>query len=469
MSSLSLWGSRSTAMLVLGLAAGGIAPIVISAPARAANFVDVQNHWARPFIEALAEQNIISGYSDQTFRPDQTITRAQLSTILQQAFDENNVKLSKKFDKVTADYWASLDLTNGKSSNGQLRSSDPLSRSQVIVSLAKGLGLNPSGSVTNTLNAYKDASTIPEYAKDSIAAATQQGIVVNYPNVASFNPSKTATRADVAAFIYQALVNEGVLAPISSRMDASKYIAQVSTGNNQVINNGSSTQSVNNNLNTQTSEYRVSQGTTINVGYRVSDKVTVSPGETKPITLIVAQDIRNSQGEILIPKDSQIEGQIVPRYNGSSFLGAQFVAQRLIVGNQSYNDLNATSSLLTTQQTTGGLGGLQRTVGDAAINAAAQVLLGRVTGQGGGVGNILGQGGSIGDILDQVGSIGDILGQSGSVGGILGSVVTGRGSNQQQQNSQIIIDPEKDLQLTLGSDFYVNTISKAPNYSIKTY
>jgi hypothetical protein len=313
--------------------------------------------------------------------------------------------------------------------------------------------------VPNTLKFYRDASTIPEYARDSVAAATQKGIVVSYPDVGNLNPSKTATRADVAAFIYQALVNEGVLAPVSSQMEASKYIVQVSARNNQATNNRSTNQTPSNNQNTQTAEYRVPQGTTINVAYRVSDKVVVAPGETKYLTLIVAQDIQNSKGEILIPKDSQIEGQIVPRYNGSSFLGAQFVAQRLSVGNQSYNNLNATSSLLSGQQSTGALGGLQRTIGDTAINTAAQVLLGRVTGQGGGVGNILGQ----------VGSVGNILGQVGSVGNILGSVLTSSGSNQQQQNSQITIDPQKDLQLTVGSDFYVNTITKAPNYSIKTY
>lgn len=252
---------------------------------------------------------------------------------------------------------------------------------------------------------------------------------------------------------------EGVLAPISSRINTSKYIAQVSTENNQGTLNRSSNQTINNDLNTQSAEYRVPQGTIINVQYKVSDKVAVAPGETKSLILIVAQDIPNSKGEILIPKNSQIEGQIVPRYNGSSFLGAQFVAQRLTVGNQSYNSLNATSPLLTAQQSTGGLGGLQRTIGGAAINSAAQVLLGRVTGQLG----------SVGDILSQTGRVGDIFGQSGSVGGILGSVLTSRGSNQPQQNSQIIIDPEKDLPLTVGSDFYVNTITKASSYSVKTY
>lgn len=254
-------------------------------------------------------------------------------------------------------------------------------------------------------------------------------------------------------------LNEGLLPPISSGIDTSQYMAQVSPGNNQSTKNGSTTQTVSSDLNTQTAEYRVPQGTTINVEYKVLDKIVVAPGETKSLTLIVAQDIQNSKGEILIPKGSQIEGQIVPRYSGSSFLGAQFVAQRLSVGNQSYNSLNATSLLLTEQQSTNGLGSLQRTIGDTAINTAAQVLLGRVTGQGG----------SIGDMLSQVGSVGGILGQARGIGGILGNVLTSRGSSQQPNNSQILIDPQKDLRLTVGSDFYVNTITKAPNYSVNTY
>jgi hypothetical protein len=430
MSSLSLWRSSNAALLALGLTVGGVAPIVISAPATAASFVDVQGHWARPFIEALAAQNIIGGYSDRTFRPNQPVTRAQFAAMIEQAFDENNVQLPRRFDSEAADYWASRDFANGSSSNRQLRLSDQLSKVQVLVALANGLRLYPSGSVANTLNFYTDASRIPEYARDSVAAVTQKGIVVNYPDVADLEPSKVVTRADVAAFIYQALVNEGVLAPISSRMEASEYIVQVTPGNNQATNNRSSNQTTSNNRssnqttsnnrssnqttsnnrNTPTVQYKVSRGTAINIEYQMSDKVIVAPGETRRMTLLVAEDIKNSRGEILIPKDSEIEGQIVPRYSGSSFLGAQFVAQRLIIGDESYDNINATSSVLTSQQPTNAN---PRTLGDTAIN-------------------------------------------------ILTGVLTGRSSNtNNQQEKTITIDPEKDLQLTLGSDFYVNRISQA--------
>jgi hypothetical protein len=380
--------------------------------------VDVQGHWARPFIEALAAENILSGYSDRTFRPDQPVTRAQFAAMIEQAFDENNLQLPRKFDSEAADYWASRDFTNGRSSNRQLRLSDQLSKVQVLVALANGLRLYPSGSVANTLNFYTDASQIPEYARDSVAAATQKGIVVNYPDVADLEPSKAVTRADVAAFIYQALVNEGVLAPISSRMEASEYIVQVTPRNNQATNNRSSNQATNNrssnqatnNRNTRTVQYKVSRGTAINVEYQMSDKVIVAPGETRTMTLLVAEDIKNSRGEILIPKDSEIEGEIVPRYSGSSFLGAQFVAQRVIIGDESYDNINATSSVLTSQQPTNAS---PRTLGGTAIN-------------------------------------------------ILTGILTGRSSNTNNQPEKTItIDPEKDLQLTLGSDFYVNTIPQA--------
>ncbi len=427
MSGLSVLRSSNAALLALGLTVGGVAPIVISAPATAANFVDVQGHWARPFIEALAAENILSGYSDRTFRPDQPVTRAQFAAMIEQAFDENNLQLPRKFDSEAADYWASRDFTNGRSSNRQLRLSDQLSKVQVLVALANGLRLYPTGSVANTLNFYTDASQIPEYARDSVAAATQKGIVVNYPDVADLEPSKAVTRADVAAFIYQALVNEGVLAPISSRMEASEYIVQVTPRNNQATNNRSSNQATNNrssnqatnnrssnqatnNRNTRTVQYKVSRGTAINVEYQMSDKVIVAPGETRTMTLLVAEDIKNSRGEILIPKDSEIEGEIVPRYSGSSFLGAQFVAQRVIIGDESYDNINATSSVLTSQQPTNAS---PRTLGGTAIN-------------------------------------------------ILTGILTGRSSNTNNQPEKTItIDPEKDLQLTLGSDFYVNTIPQA--------
>ena len=414
MSSLPLRHSISTALLGLGFTLGATAPLVSVTPAHAAEFIDTRDHWARPFIETLAQEDLLSGYSDGTFRPEQAVTRAQFSAMLQQAFDQERIALSRRFDQQAAEFWASRDFSDSRSSR-TLRPSDRLSRVQVLVSLANGLRLSPRGSVADTLDFYRDASRIPDYARESIAAATQQGIVVNYPDVAFLDPRDIATRGDVAAFIYQALVDEGILAPLSSRTEASQYIARVTPGTTQGTENELeevedteepiAATDTDTDTETETVEYRVPRGTSIAVEYLPSDRVVVTPGETQSLTLQVAEDITHPEGEVIIPMGSEIEGRLVPRYSGARYLGTQFVAERLIIGDESYNRINATSSLVTGEapeeddQPQG--------LGDAAIN-------------------------------------------------ILTGILTGRSSEAEEpQEELIVIDPEEELQLSLGSDLYI--------------
>ncbi|GAB4196232.1 MAG: hypothetical protein Fur006_43480 [Coleofasciculaceae cyanobacterium] len=77
--------SGTAALLVFGMTASTIAPIVISVPTQAATFSDVSNHWARPFIESLAEAKIVNGFPDGTFKPNQPVTRAEFATLVQTA------------------------------------------------------------------------------------------------------------------------------------------------------------------------------------------------------------------------------------------------------------------------------------------------------------------------------------------------------------------------------------------------
>lgn len=110
MRSFFRWSSKSAALLALGITASACTLIVISvraeaqdttpatpspatpapsttppatpttpapSPAEAATFPDVPpNYWAQPFIQALAASNVITGFPDGTFRPDQPVDRA---------------------------------------------------------------------------------------------------------------------------------------------------------------------------------------------------------------------------------------------------------------------------------------------------------------------------------------------------------------------------------------------------------
>jgi hypothetical protein len=398
--------------LGLGLIIGATAPLVSVSQARAAEFIDTRDHWAHPFIETLAQEDLLGGYSDRTFRPEQAVTRAQFSAMLQQAFSEERIALSRNFDQQAAEFWASRDFSDSGSSR-TLRPSDRLSRVQVLVSLANGLRLSPRGSVADTLDFYRDASRIPDYARESIAAATQRGIIVNYPDVAFLDPRETATRGDVAAFIYQALVDEGILAPLSSRTEASQYIVRVTPETTQTAENEleeveeteEPIAATETEPETETVEYRVPRGTSIAVQYLPSDRIVVTPGETQSLTLQVAEDIANPEGEVIIPMGSEIEGRLIPRYSGDRYMGTQFVAQRLIIGDESYNTINATSALVTGE--TPDEEDRPQGLGDAAIN-------------------------------------------------ILTGILTGRSPEAEEPREEaIVIDPEEELQLSLGSDLYI--------------
>ncbi len=184
-------------------------------------FADIQNHWAKPFIQALLDKGLITGFKDGTFKPDDKMTRAQYAALLVKAFNPTAKRDAANFSDVAKDYWAKDVIQQAYRSqfisgfpNNTFRPNDNVQRIQVILSLVSGLGLGSSD--TSILTAYDDRNTIPDYAKDEVATATKRQIVVNYPQVKQLNPNKEATRAEVAAFVYQALVDSKVVSAITS-------------------------------------------------------------------------------------------------------------------------------------------------------------------------------------------------------------------------------------------------------------
>lgn len=189
------------------------------------NFVDVpQNYWARPFIDALSARGIVTGFVGDYFRPDRPVTRAEFAALLQDAFDQNPGQSTTNFRDVPSDFWA-VPAINRANQSGFLegypgnifRPQQEIPRAQVLVALANGLNLPTVSSPEQVLGVYKDANQIPNYATERVAAATQAGLVTNYPDPRLLNPNRNATRAEVAAIIHQALAQAGKVEPIESQ------------------------------------------------------------------------------------------------------------------------------------------------------------------------------------------------------------------------------------------------------------
>lgn len=199
---------------------------------QATTFIDIDAHWAQACIENLAEQNIVGGDREQQrFRPKDPMTRVELAIILTQAFpDVKPVQEPVDFVDIPSDYWAYTAIQEANRRGfissyiaGVFNPTLEVTRVEVLEAIVKGLNYqSQSLSIEQLPNLYSDANEIPEATQTAIAAATENWLVVNYPNVKQLNPNKVATRSEVAAIICQALAK-----PQETALISPQYIARV--------------------------------------------------------------------------------------------------------------------------------------------------------------------------------------------------------------------------------------------------
>lgn len=333
MFNLTRWQSGTSALMALSITAGTVAPFLVVSPSFAqTTFSDVSsNYWAAQFIQQLSQRGIIAGFPDGSFRPEEPVTRAQFAAMVNKAFQKAPERQAINFVDVPSNYWASsairqaytIGFLSGYPGN-RFEPNQAIPRQQVLVSLANGLEYIPSGNVDSTLQYFNDAVNIAGYARSPIAAATEQKIVVNYPNVNFLNPTATATRAQVAAFIYQALVSSNQASALTS-----PYIVATQA-----------------NIPRTPTAVTIPQGTVIPVKYDKAEKILVTKDETAPLTLTVDENVVTQAGTVVIPAGSQVVGELKPVQGGS-----QFVAQKLVLTTGQEYQLNATSEVINKTET----------------------------------------------------------------------------------------------------------------------
>ncbi len=166
-------------------------------------------------------------------------------------------------------------------------------------------------------------------------------------------------------------------------------------------------------------------GTRLPVRYNAAQKIIVAPDETIPLTLTIARNVRTSNGDILIPRGSQVIGRVQPVGNGS-----QFIAETLVLPNRTRLPINASSNVISRrQEVQPGVNG-DALIKGSAIGAGAATILSGVLG-------------------NRRITLGKIL--LGAGAGAVGGLVLGK-----KKAEVIVIDPNADLTLTLDSPLRFN-------------
>lgn len=189
-------------------------------------FSDVQNHWARLFIEALAGRRILNGYPDGTFRPNNSVTRAEFAAVLAAVFTLPPKRQYVPFVDVPTNHWALGAIKKTYETgflsgypNKTFRPNDRIARGDVFVAIVNGLDIGAQikpDLLPSLGQIYQDANAIANYARNQVAIATSANLVTSYPNIKLLSPNVAATRADVAAIVYQTLVYQGKVDKIPS-------------------------------------------------------------------------------------------------------------------------------------------------------------------------------------------------------------------------------------------------------------
>ncbi len=171
-------------------------------------FTDVTNHWAYSAIKRVYTRGWMVGMDEKTFAPDQQLSRAMLAVILYAMAGEPAVTGEGPFTDVPAGCWYTDAIVwaaqNGivcGFGDGTFRPNAAVTRAQAAVMLY-GYAAFTGADVTARadLSAYSDAGQIPSWAMDAMQWANARRLIVGRDS-SHLVPDGKTTRAEMAAIL----------------------------------------------------------------------------------------------------------------------------------------------------------------------------------------------------------------------------------------------------------------------------
>ncbi|ACV64208.1 S-layer domain protein [Desulfofarcimen acetoxidans DSM 771] len=176
------------------------------------DFIDLQNHWAKEDINTLVEKGVIDG-TETEFKPDEKTTRAQFAQWLVKALHiEVNQGEDLSFKDVPASAWyhdyvaaaVKAGLIKGNDDN-TYAPNECITREQISVIITRALKMKSTKDLSHAItqqatDKFADKDAISPWARQDIALAVSCGIVSGVSED-RFAPQLLTTRAEAAVMI----------------------------------------------------------------------------------------------------------------------------------------------------------------------------------------------------------------------------------------------------------------------------
>lgn len=193
------------ALLCAALVSAMIPTSAFAATGSATQFADMPNNWSTTALQNAVDNGLITGYDvkgQKLIRPDGTLTRAEMGTIINKAFGAvDKADISKAKDIVSGQWYVeqmqkAVQMGSFATST-ELRPNDAITRQEVATVLAKVFKL-PEAKAT-ALDSYSDKGSVAAWAKSFVGSMVENGYMTG--NNGKLNPTSNITRAEFAAMM----------------------------------------------------------------------------------------------------------------------------------------------------------------------------------------------------------------------------------------------------------------------------
>lgn len=191
--------------------------------ASAKQFKDVkQTDWHYSVVDELSDKGVITGYEDNTFKPQKSVSYAEFLTLLNNSIGEKQAPdytNPKEWFKPTFNYLQNKGVITNIANPNQEISRNEMAK-YLSIALQKLKNQTPNTTAPTTI---KDFASIPAEYKDYVASTVNAGLIKGDEHQ-NFNGSKSLTRAETAVIIKG--LGGGTTAPTPNKPDE-KPVAQV--------------------------------------------------------------------------------------------------------------------------------------------------------------------------------------------------------------------------------------------------
>jgi hypothetical protein len=203
--------------LVLMMLVVLVRPIPVQA---ASSFSDISKHWAETSILQLASLGYISGYTNGTFKPDNSMTRAEFTTVLVKCMGLDKSSTATTSFSDVKNHWAAGYINTAVNKGVLIPSEYPnglkpdgvILRSEAAAMLVRALGQQPG---TGSLSSFSDNAEIEKSMyKGYIKTAFDLGLMSGYSG--KFVPFGAMTRGQVCTVMTTYLGKKGVTLPTTT-------------------------------------------------------------------------------------------------------------------------------------------------------------------------------------------------------------------------------------------------------------